>query len=164
MTKTKQVLDESNLRPRTKAMTAEELAKRMRFVEGEGIDTTPAAAAPSPPSELPEPASSGGRPPETAQEERRPPAKASQKTAPSGEPRGRGRPSSGIKKKSTMLYLQPETHERLMIGADLAGRPMTEIVEEMVEAWVSKNVAQIDRIRSLRRESKDLLATKIKIS
>ena len=74
----------------------------------------------------------------------------------------RGRPAAAVKKEQAMFYLRPSTHERLNVGARIAGRPATHIVEELVEAWCAKNADAIDAAMAVLDPSK--LRTKISIS
>jgi len=74
----------------------------------------------------------------------------------------RGRPAAAAKKEQAMFYLRPSTHERLNVGARIAGRPATAIVEELVEAWCERNAEAIDAALAVLDPAK--LRTKISIS
>jgi len=101
-------------------------------------------------------------PPEERPSARRPRAEA--KAAERGfvEGRGRGRPAAAVEREQVVIYLRPATHERLGVGAKIAARPMTHIVEELVEAWCARNEAAIDAAMAVLDPSR--LKTKISIT
>lgn len=103
-------------------------------------------------------------PPATAQPQQpaRKPRRATERSFVEGQGRGRGRPAAAVEREQVMVYLRPATHERLSVGAKIAGRPMTHIVEELVEAWCARNEAAIDAAMAVLDPSK--LRTKISIT
>jgi hypothetical protein len=67
--------------------------------------------------------------------------------AQSDKPR-RGRPPSPVKKKPVMLYLPEELHESFRVLAQMSGpRPMSDILEELVQGLVTANSEQIEAAR-----------------
>jgi hypothetical protein len=55
----------------------------------------------------------------------------------------RGRPPRTEKRRPVMVYLTTPNHHNLSMGAKIAGRSVSDIVEMLVEAWIHQNAAAI---------------------